>query len=92
MSKVDNLVERYEHVKEEYSKLEEELRQDEALLTVKKDELQKKREELEKEGIKFSSLKELRKLKDDLEQKIEMQLEKMEQVLGVSVDEELEDL
>lgn len=83
MSKVDVLTERYNNLKKEYESLEEEVRRDEAKLSVKREELDRMKEELPEEGIEFNSLKELREIKTETEERIEVQVSKMEEVLGI---------
>lgn len=83
--------ERYTRIKSEYTKVEEEVRQDKARLSVKKEELQRKREEMKVLGIEFKSLKDLRELKEETENRIESQVSKMEEVLGVGAGDDGEE-
>lgn len=88
MSKVEELTKRYTTLKDEYKNIESEIIQDEARLELKKEEFQKLQKELEEKGIKFKGLKELREIKGTLEKRIEEQVERMEELMGIGEEDD----
>lgn len=83
MSSSVELMKRYEVLQENYRSLEQEITRDEAVLEVKKEDVSEKRKELEEMGITFKSVKELKAKKEEIEESIEKQVERMEEILGI---------
>ena len=80
--KTEQLINRFESLQSKYKELENEINRDEAILEVKKEEVIEKRKELEDKGITFKGMKDLLKIKEDLEERIDKQVSKMESILG----------
>ncbi|MGG4362656.1 hypothetical protein ABEX45_00210 [Bacillus subtilis] len=91
MGKATEYLERYEELQEEFQAEQQKANRLEAQIEVKKEELTKMRASLEERGVKFSSVKELKEIKQKKEERLDDLLSKMEATLGLDEEDDEED-
>lgn len=86
------LLERYENMEEKHKELEKEYNEEKVVLDMAKENVENSRKELKEMGIEFSTLKQLREIETECRDKIESQIERMEEILGEDEEGDIEDL